>query len=964
MPHEHSQTIKEIQPILKSSRNEFPPKEEIKRLVKALKNEHAFGWARRLLDHIVAGFVESDDEKHWLWMQQQRALCTYKDQDRFARQRFDEALEILRGIGLFDPAETTPETLALGGAVFKRKWETGGSRADLRQAIAFYRAAWEAPALMDAESGNRQALWQRREPFSFDLFKPATYFEKDGAVNDDDVRQDGNSQSLDDIRKNDLGYGCVNAAYLLDVLATQLERESNGAAGMRQGSLHEEVVQCRNAAMALRTELLVFLLRFRAWVHTEIGYPYWFCVTVAEALLGREEYELAALWLTKAMKGNPPPWERQTTFQQLGGLARLRHAPPRDGLPEEQWHPAWRALKPLLGARKQNVFSRSRGKMGLALSGGGFRAAFFHLGVLARLAEIDALRDVEVLSTVSGGSIVGVHYYLELKCLLESKPDDQITRDDYVKIVARLQRYFLAGVQRNLRMRTLLNPYYSLKMALSHKYSRSKRIGELYEQELYAKVEDMHECGTPRLMKNLKTKPKGESEDFKPKYVNWERFGKVPVLLINTTSLNSGHSWHFTASSMGEPPGLMNSEIDMSERYRRLWYEDAPEDFEDYPVGYAVAASACVPGLFNPLELENLYPGRTIRLVDGGVHDNQGVEGLLNEDCTFILCSDASGQISGESRPAAGELSVVARANDILMDRVREEEYRNLKNLENGGQLQGLFFIHLKKGLESQAIDWTDCNDPSPQPEKYIATTDYGIDKDIQKKLAAIRTDLDAFNEVEANTLMLSGYLMTENEFRCRGRKEPESAWSEFDFDAYRGNWRFLELEGIAKLPDGGADKRREALGVLLDVGKYRFFKAWRLSPALMGFVVMAGILMLLGLGMVLQDCGCIGSWMAQVDSQGCNSSSSPGTPMATERCAIALPTLGICALILLLLALVADMMVPAWRWIMPGARISKEKFFSAVGALLLSIGAFIHIQIFDRIYLQRGRLARLLRLK
>jgi hypothetical protein len=41
-------------------------------------------------------------------------------------------------------------------------------------------------------------------------------------------------------------------------------------------------------------------------------------------------------------------------------------------------------------------------KIGLALSGGGFRASFFHLGVLRRLAELGLLRRVAVLSTVSG----------------------------------------------------------------------------------------------------------------------------------------------------------------------------------------------------------------------------------------------------------------------------------------------------------------------------------------------------------------------------------------------------------------------------------------------------------------------------------------------------------------------------------------------------------------------------------
>src|SRR5262245_3875403 len=46
------------------------------------------------------------------------------------------------------------------------------------------------------------------------------------------------------------------------------------------------------------------------------------------------------------------------------------------------------------------------GRIGLSLSGGGFRAALFHIGVLARLAELDLLRHVEVISCVSGAMSV------------------------------------------------------------------------------------------------------------------------------------------------------------------------------------------------------------------------------------------------------------------------------------------------------------------------------------------------------------------------------------------------------------------------------------------------------------------------------------------------------------------------------------------------------------------------------
>ena len=39
--------------------------------------------------------------------------------------------------------------------------------------------------------------------------------------------------------------------------------------------------------------------------------------------------------------------------------------------------------------------------IGLALSGGGFRATVYHLGVLARLAEQDLLEKVTYISSVS-----------------------------------------------------------------------------------------------------------------------------------------------------------------------------------------------------------------------------------------------------------------------------------------------------------------------------------------------------------------------------------------------------------------------------------------------------------------------------------------------------------------------------------------------------------------------------------
>jgi len=45
----------------------------------------------------------------------------------------------------------------------------------------------------------------------------------------------------------------------------------------------------------------------------------------------------------------------------------------------------------------------------LCLSGGGFRAALFHLGVVRRLNEVAALSVIETITSVSGGSVLAAH---------------------------------------------------------------------------------------------------------------------------------------------------------------------------------------------------------------------------------------------------------------------------------------------------------------------------------------------------------------------------------------------------------------------------------------------------------------------------------------------------------------------------------------------------------------------------
>ena len=873
-----------------------PQLEDLKELVSTLKGELEFGLARKVLARVR----EQAPDK--VWVIQQLALCTYKDQELPASTRFADALALLEEAGLCDPKHaieekgldptTLPETLGLGGAVYKRMWQSGGQIEHLHQALFFYRAAWERDTTEEKEI--------------------------------------------------DKGYGGVNAAYILDLLAARAT-----TIAVRAGTKPEdaaEVNKLHQEACVLR-EAMAEIIPKLGEKNPSLNSQYWYIVTLAEIYFGHEQYEEAGKWLTATREAKSEEWERQTTFKQFVSLARLHGCqPPAEGTDVKTWHPTWRALYEFLQGDTEPALSCYRGKAGLALSGGGFRASLFHLGVLARLAEMDVLRSVEVLSTVSGGSIVGAHYYLEIQKILETKKDKIIARNDYIDAVQRVQDRFMTGVQQNLRTRTLASLSSNFRMIFSKEYSRSHRIGELYEGKLYKRIgADGDAPAGPRTMLDLLVNPADHTgkKPFKPKFSNWRRRAKVPVLLLNSTSLNSGHSWHFTGRWMGEPPGSIGTDIDVNERYRRLWYEQAPKDeHKKYRLGYAVAASACVPGLFAPLALEELYPDRTVRLVDGGVHDNQGVGALLDEGCTLVLCSDASGQMGDQKDPSNSIMGVPLRSNSILMDRVREAEYQDLRSRLDSRALQGLFFIHTKKGLETLPIDWIKCQDPTEPPEETSGPTKYGVDKDLQRKLAAIRTDLDSFTEVEAYSLMLSGYLMTEYEFKELDKQhkrdgEPGS-WGGFNIEAPRGDWPFLDLESLIGKPESSPDKRRADLGKQLEVASALAFKIWKLNWILRWFsragAVAAVVLLVWFIYM---------HWDAELP----------------------FPRVSTGGLTTFIALLVAGIFFPLINWLNPQKAVSGylRKALIAVGGFVL---ANIHLLIFDPMFLRRGRLKRLLKRK
>jgi len=775
--------------------------DDLFKLAKSLKNENDFGHARQVLkiarDKLPAGADEALKRK----LVQQHALCTYKDPDLPIDERLDQALEILKLEKL--NTTTDQETLGLAGAIYKRKWEVDGQTKHLETSLFYYRR--------------------------------------------------GHEQGVDD---DNLGYTGINAAFVLDLLAA----EEESAEALDAGQPSEVAKERRQKAQDIRGEIVKklegFLENPLKKTKETLEKDWWFIVTLAEAYFGLQEYENARKWLSKAAefkeKDNTKEdegksvarWEFETTARQLASLARL-HMKGEGSLAAFERSPAWSTLLVLLKNNEACARTAFLGKVGLALSGGGFRASLFHIGVLAKLAELDMLRHVEVLSCVSGGSIIGAYYYLELRKFLQETADhkDAITRQNYVDIVMRVQEQFLEAVQRNIRTRVVLNPVSNLLMLLRPSYSRTSRLADLFDEEIFSKIADKDQKGDkPRVLNQLFVVPLNsdgkKDEKFQPKYDNWKRHAKVPTLILNATTLNTGHNWQFTASWMGEPPWSIVSEIDNTYRLRRMYYCEAPEKHRNVRLGQAVAASACVPGLFPPLALPGLYKGKTIRLVDGGVHDNQGISSLLEQGCTVLLVSDASGQMDAEDDPKGSMLQVPLRSTSILMSRVRGAQYSDLVDRKRSLRLRGLMFVHIAKDLDSPPVEWAGCLDPKLVSSKPL--TSYNVHKEMQKRLASIRTDLDSFSQAEAYALMASGYLMTDCEFKKHIKGFPVP-------DPISVKWSF---ENVMQLLQTDPELTEEAkkFAKLLETASQQGFKVWRQSFLLKTVASLVG----LALGFVL----------------------------------------------------------------------------------------------------------------
>lgn len=398
-------------------------------------------------------------------------------------------------------------------------------------------------------------------------------------------------------------------------------------------------------------------------------------------------------------------------------------------------------------------------KIGLALSGGGFRASIFHLGVIRRLEELGIMKDVAVVSTVSGGSIIGAYYVCEMERRLRCRRDDLDDSEiDSVRltIFQEIAADFLNKIQRNLRTRALVfSPFFHPIMFLKSLWptvSRSDLMQAEFDRVFFG--------GTPltygRTMGDLPSVTR-EQLTGAPANAPASNFLAGPRMVINTTSLLTGERVCFSRESISGVNELKKV------------------DSNNLTLARVVGASACVPGLFPPTFIAGNM------LVDGGVSDNQGLDGLLYEgrtedgsgefskaDYNLLIVSDASGQLEQLNSLSNRFAAVMPRTSSILQHEIRNKmmtrlrlwkeaaeakweinrpEHEQMKCQAGSTHIREFAFVHLFLNLKERQVK-------ERLPSEYIPA------------VGRLRTDLDQFSAIECESLMYHGYTAIDSQLR------------------------------------------------------------------------------------------------------------------------------------------------------------------------------------------------------
>lgn len=422
-----------------------------------------------------------------------------------------------------------------------------------------------------------------------------------------------------------------------------------------------------------------------------------------------------------------------------------------------------------------------RNKIGLSLSGGGYRAAAFHLGTLRSLHRMGLLNKLDYLSTVSGGSIIGASYCQKVKSGISFPEFEEYFKDRLQRsVISRILvstsfiRFILAFIIILILviyfsvftnegwiglLIGILGVWFLVKFQFKL-FPASKVIEKIYDNIFFEKA----------VLKDLPDKP---------------------LLIINSTNLQSGRLFYFTSIKMSDS----SYDGSYTAEQKRIFKH------EQFPLSRAVMSSSSVPSFFTPVKIspeyfEDINEVKTIQplLIDGGVYDNQGIHKLTHPkgeyECQYVIVSDA-----GNLLPFEGSynniLTLLLRTVELFMNRIKmfqmminlyrgeKSNHRNIAYVTLGWDLHNLvagFVQNIRNGninheiLHAHGLDQEILSTASDDDIKRSLAEKIGLDKILLKcpstkqvKLArSVTTNLTALTADKIEALSLYAEVMSE----------------------------------------------------------------------------------------------------------------------------------------------------------------------------------------------------------
>jgi NTE family protein len=317
-------------------------------------------------------------------------------------------------------------------------------------------------------------------------------------------------------------------------------------------------------------------------------------------------------------------------------------------------------------------------RIALCLSGGGSRAFAFHLGCLRALHRLDLLKSVRVISTVSGGSVIGAMY--------SYGPDSDFNE---------FEKKALAFLRSGAQMDAFLHWIYSGRFVLNI----LNLFLVLLVQLILWPVEFFFEWSPPRFCYPRRWFSRLDSlrcilerkwmKDFK---LNQPQRPDLDVI-INSCELDSFSALRFGSKHISCWPLGKASSL-------------------NFPVAKAVACSAAYPGFLPAMDLKLDFVGRNgstrkerAVLTDGGVYDNLGLTPVfpdrnpeysyVSSKCNVIIACDAGAGVSRAWAHHQWMVPRLIRSFSAVMRRVQGFNFKALHDYKSKGEIQGFILSYL-----------------------------------------------------------------------------------------------------------------------------------------------------------------------------------------------------------------------------------------------------------------------------